>query len=346
MSIFLYIVLLILLLSNPRSKSINNIALVTCLILFCFSTNVADRDGYETDILNVVLNGDNWETLWFSLLMYFNTNNVDLQYLVGGIGCFYLCSLFFVLRKTFQLDNRLIACYMIGLFFLDIVQLRNTLSLTFVLWSLYFLINIQGKRKYLYSSAMIILASMIHASNFFFILLVISEYIGYDRIKKYMPIIVVMMFIFSATIIRYFGSTFGLSDKIERIGDTENTSANSIIMNVFFVIAIFGMVSVFFRFVKNGDNTKCKELMMNWGYISLTLIPMLMFSQDFRRQIFMMFLIVSALAYKSLNSRSILSIAPVLFSIMLFMMSTYLGNSELVFYPVFDNNILLNFLWR
>lgn len=134
--VFLYFSIVLLLFANKNNKAIYYAALILLLILFCLNTDNADRGIYENRLENYeYLTGltEPGYYLWMSL---FNNLHWDLQLQYVIVGLLYLSSLFYIVPKLSKIPNIVIGYYMIAIFFLDVVQLRATTSLIFVLWAL------------------------------------------------------------------------------------------------------------------------------------------------------------------------------------------------------------------
>lgn len=345
MAILLYYIIILFLITRCHSFNTRKIALFYLLILFCFNTQNADRDSYE--LMYSVLYDRSMELLWTSVLVFMKTYSLDIQYLYFIVGIPYLITIFYVIPKFSRNDNSAIACYMIALFFLDVVQLRYSFSAIFVLWAFYFLFIYDGLKSIVFYLSFIVLASLVHSSNIIFLIFAVvkifnMKYVVFLLIGAYTTITFCLLFFADLV-----GRFFNIEAKIERITNTEGTaSTHSVLMTSIFCILIFFMSYL----AKKYHKTKVVASQIKMEFInklaifSLVFIPLLNLSSDFRRQIFLMFLIVCSLifALKKEYSNRLVIITPFIVAILYFIYSTFAGNRDGVFFPIFEYNMFFN----
>ena len=345
MSIVFYFLVVVLLLLFPKSKFLRVISLVYLLVLFCFNTDCADREGYVMDMLNVDIYER--EYLWQVVLLFWRYNHIDFQYLVAGIGVLYLSSLYYVTGKLSNKSNLVVACYMIGLFFLDVVQLRYTASLIFVLWAFYLYFS-QKKHNILYFITFICVASLIHASNIIFLLYLLAGKFDKQQLRM---IVFISLFILTSGIyvaMAYIGAIYGIDDKITRLTTTEYESSKYIYRNCLCEAIVF--IYVLYLNAKNKDLYLAEsgwKLIYNMAYISLLFLPFLQIFPDIRRHIFVNFIILLPCICRLKQNKAItqnIYIWSLIVAIYYFLIGLYPGNMDTVFYPIFDNNLIFNSL--
>lgn len=346
MSTVFYFLVVVLLLFLPNSKSLRVISLVYLLILFCFNTDCADRESYVMDMLNVDIYER--EYLWQVVLRFWRDNHLDFQYLVAGIGVLYLPSLYYVTGKLSNKSNLVVACYMIGLFFLDVVQLRYTASLIFVLWAFYLYFS-KKEHHILYFIVFICISSLIHASNIIFLSYILAEKYDKQKLRMIVLILFVVLSLGVYIAMAYLGSIFGIVDKITRLTTTEYESSKYIYRNCLCEVIVF--LYVLYLNAKNKDLYLAEsgwKLIYNMAYISLLFLPFLQLFPDIRRQIYVNFIILLPWICRLKQNKAItqnIYIWAVIVAIYYFLIGLYPGNMDTVFYPIFDNNLIFNSLF-
>lgn len=348
MIIFIYYFLIYLLLALPRKKELGIIALFFLIVLFCFNTNIADREGYQIDMYNATYDDTiSFEPLWNSILVFFELHKINIQFLYVLVGTVYLPALWFFIQKLTNNNNCALACYMLGIFYLDVVQLRYTFSLVFVIAALYNLFFVKGKKGDLRFICFMILALMVHLSNIILFLFYVAKY---TSIKKTVWITIVssiILFTSYTILISYFGDIFNMATKMQRINEGEYTSDNTFLLTALSCLAACGLMLLARKNCRLASNTDNGLILLTYKMALLLLmcIPLINFSQDVRRHIYVCFLIFAAITYRVLPycvGRQQLKILPVLISLMYFVLSVFTGNRETVFFPLFRDNILFN----
>lgn len=347
MLILIYYLIVLLLIAKQKSRPIRFLAFTYLVVIFCFSGDIVDRDNYNHLLLNIDNKIGMVEIGWETIIFLFYNLNLDIQALCIFIGITYLLILFIVTDKLSSGNNIPIACYMIGLFFLDVVQLRNTFSAVFILLSFYFLFLYDSKKSRFLSLSLIILSSLIHASNIIF---TVFHFIVRYKLKRTVlfsicAVVVLTFAVFSLA--TYFSVLFHIEDKIARIASTEGyTSEHAFLMVSLSGIAI-PLVSWFANkhIVLSDDNNKnLFETTLKLSVFVLTIIPLIQLASDFRRQIYIVYIIIASLLCRNLHkyTTKMIPFFLIMIALMYFTYSTFLGNRESVFYPIFENNILFN----
>lgn len=341
--IILYFLTILLLVIRKKSRIVLGFAYLFLLVLFCFNTGIADRLSYEEDI--TLATSINRELLWQGLLTLFLVNQISIQYLYGIVGFLYITSLFYVTYKLSEKCNIVIACYMLGVFFLDVVQLRYTASLIFVLWGFYFLVTSKGFKSVSLFIIFILLSSFVHASNIIFLLFLIGKLYS-RKATTYITFLSIVVLIFGwLTFTELLGVTFNISEKMDRIVYDEEIKSEHTILVTWISELIVVFMMMYANLVKR---TKKIALSINFNYamnfaiLSMIFIPLIYLSPDIRRSIYFVFVILSAFLYgeKNFSKSPGLMITPFIVSLFFFWMSTFTGNRMTVFYPLFENNLL------
>ena len=323
-----------------KNKVVVVFSLLYLVLLFSLNTNIADRANYE-----FVLHNDFFSTVelgWGWFISYVRMFGFSIQSLYPIIGIPYLLTLFFVLAKLSQ-NSRPIACYMVGMFFLDVVQLRFTFSAIFIWWAFYFFFLNDDKAAYLKYVFFILLASLIHASNLIFIVFLFA------KCEKKGKVIGIASMFFGALAIGLpvvtllFGQIFGFESKIDRIGGEMMSSSLSVVTCVFYLF--FFVIMTLLMNYNTSQKEKYVRYSENISILALSFLPLLSFSSDFRRHIFVTALLLIAVFFRYENRYKdrLLFVFPVFLFSIFFIYSTFSGNRETVFIPIFENNILIEF---
>ena len=338
--ISIYYVLTLLLFLMKKSKVVVLLSLLYLIFLFSLNTNIADRANYE-----FVLHNDFFSTVelgWGWFISCVRQYGFSIQSLYPIIGIPYLITLFFILTKLSQ-NNRPIACYMVGMFFLDVVQLRFTFSAIFIWWAFYFFFLNDDKAAYLKYAFFILLASLIHASNLTFMVFLFAKCEKKSKVFGIMSIVFCTLAIGLPVVTMLFGRIFGFENKIDRIGGEMMSSSLSIVTCVFYLL-FFVIMTLLMNY-----NTSQKENYIryseNISILALSFLPLLSFSSDFRRHIFVTALLLIAVFFRYENKYKdrLLFLLPIFLFSSFFIYSTFSGNRETVFIPIFKNNFLIDY---
>ena len=344
MSIAVYYLLILLLLAHPHKKELGRLAFFYLLLLFCLNTNIADREGYEIDMYNAVYNEMiNFEPIWNGLLSLMEINKISVLYMLVGIV--YLPTLYFFINRLSRNNNTVLACYMIGVFFLDVVQLRYSFSLVFVFLGLNYLLFENKKKGSVIFIGSIIVASMIHLSNLIFLLFYFAKKLSTKKVYFVSVAGFVVLTVSYTLAINYLGDIFNMASKMQRINDAEYTSINTFLLTTISELAAFGLMWFTQKHYHESNiiDDDLINIIYNAAIMSLMFIPIINFSQDIRRHIYVMFIIITAVLFRTIRScsrRSLLQWAPILIAIIYFVSSVYTGNRDTVFFPLFDSNLL------
>lgn len=339
--IAIYCVLIFLLFFIKKSNVIVYVSLFYLAVLFILNTNIADRTNYEFVLNNGFLSGA--ELGWDFFIFLVRQVGLSVQSLYFIVGIPYLIVLFFVLKKVSQ-NNRVLACYMIGMFFLDVVQLRFTFSSIFIWLAFYFFFTQNDKSAYAKYILLVFVASLFHASNLIFLVFIFSKS---ERRSKVFGATATFFCVFAIglpIVTSMLGSLFNIESKIDRIveGSGKMASSLAIYSNLFYLF-VFLLVAFLMIY-----NTSLKEkgiiYAQNISVLTLSFVPLVFFSRDFRRQIFVVALILITLffKYEDKYKDKLLFILPILLFVAFFLYSTFSGNRETVFLPIFENNYLIN----
>lgn len=347
--VFIYFSVVLFLFIFDRSRFLFLSAFALMLVLFCFNYDNADRLVYENRLygldsfLNITEPG-------FTLLMYlFNKLNLDVQYLYFIVGIVYLSTVVYVVRKICPESYTPIGFFMLANFFLDVVQIRATISLILVLLGFYFLITIHDvKKSSIFFLACIACASLFHASSLFFVFFVMVNY--YDKRRIFFPIVVctLILFVIQKSFFLRIGNILSLSDKVADIANSDRYigSNKNFIVSVLLMIMMFSFYYLYYKYGKFMKFHLITEKM--YGIVSCLFLffPIISFSADFRRLFYAISPITCAVicTWKTPGKLSKISFALLVWALIFFYRSVFLGNYNTVFIPVMEKNIFFDLI--
>lgn len=342
----LYFVITIFLFID-KNKKLRYAAFILLLILFCLNTDNADREIYENRLENYEYLTSITEPGYFLLMSLFNNLHWDLQLQYVIVGLLYLSSLFYIVSKLSKIPNIVIGYYMMAIFFLDVVQLRATTSLIFVLWAFYKLLTISDiKRSITLFVTLVIIAALFHSSSLFFLVFVI---IKIQRRKKLVTIVTigfVVLLIAQYSLINYFGSLLSVADKIEAISQSDKYEGNN--ANLIVILLLLGMLLVywllFFLYGKRLETNNLTIAKNNICIALLLIIPLVSFSADFRRIYFAVspFLVATITNWINKKNSAIIKVLILIWAGVFFYRFVIHGNYDAVFVPIMNENMILN----
>lgn len=290
MAILVYFLLVITLLLNSKSRALQLIAVLYIFVLFAFSYNCADRLWYETKLNSFEEFSSVTEPGFYYFMLILNRCSLGVQYECAIIGFAYLSTLLFLFRKSSNYTGYVLGMYMIANFFMDVIQLRFTLSLVFVYWGLYYLIfEISNRAAYLKFLLFILLASSIHISSIWFVIMfVIRKF----TVKKIVAISIAFAIssLFIIGILPKLLDNFFLYDMISvalDAGESEYEKKDIIWRGYMILFDSLCFLYMFRKMQKTIQNNATlsyyNELGVKICLIQLVLIPMLFISANFHR---------------------------------------------------------------
>lgn len=340
--ILLYILIIFLLFYFKDSKKILIFALLYLLLLFTLNTDIADRSNYEIQLSLDISHP--MELGWNRLLAIIRSANLPIQSLYVVVGIPYLITLFFFASKISE-NNRAIACYMIGIFFLDVAQLRFTFSTIFIWLAFYFFLSREDRFAYILYAFFVTIASLFHASNSIFFVFLLSKKQNPVKTSIISFITSVFFFLTQHLATAFIGQTYNIENKINRISAIDSApSFLTVYVSVSYIISALLMI-ILSRYNYSSKDKKI-NIALNISILAFTIIPFLLFSTDFRRHIFIIDFLLICLFFKNEKKYNdkLLFVIPISIVLTFFIYSTFLGNRETVFFPIFENNMLINFI--
>lgn len=344
--VFLYFSIVLLLFANKNNKAAYYTSFILLLILFCFNTDNADRSIYEYRLENYEDLTGITEPGYFLLMALFNYLHLDLQLQYIIVGLLYLSSLFYIVPKLSKTPNIVIGYYMVALFFLDVVQLRATTSLIFVLWAFYNLLTINDRKKsIIYFISLILISALFHSSSLFFLVFAIIKIRSRKKLITVVMIGLIVLLIAQYSLINYFGSLLSVSDKIESINQSDKYEGNN--ANLIVTLLLMGMLSVYWYLYLLYGKNETDNLIIAKNNICITLllvIPLVSFSADFRRIYFAIspFLVATITNWINKKNSVIIKVMILIWGCVFFYRFVIHGNYDAVFVPIMNENMIFN----
>lgn len=298
MTIILSLLFILLAIYKKDSKIISVILLLILIIMFGWSSQMADTSIY-IDRLEHYNNKSNMtynEPLFTLIMKFFNNLGFSFESFKIFISIFCLLTMYIIIRKSISNINYVLLLYFIFPFCMDVVQIRYTMAITFIYIGIFFLLNETKKTKALSLYILFnIIAGLIHYSTFLYLAIIIPAFlIDYKKCNKYIIIILIIeiAIISSASLSQLFGNTM-MASKIERVLRFSSIKYN---MGTYIYRGIQIIISlIVYYYLNRKVNKKFKEnkvdenkveknnFILNINKFILIVLPLLMFSVDFYR---------------------------------------------------------------
>lgn len=346
MVVYIFYILAFLLLLRANNKVLITLSYFLMIILFCFNLTNADREIYENRLANYDSMIGLTETGYYYLMELFTKCNLDIQYLYIYTGFFYLSTLFYITSKLSKNQGIVISSYMIGAFLLDVVQLRFTLSLTFVLWGFYCMLSFKSMRLRLLFFLFIVIATLFHSSSLMYLVFGLA-FFRKELFYKILGLAFIVIFVLSSIFISFLGELYEMGQKIESIQSSDKYVENNanLICLLFLIFFILMYLIPYNNLPK--EQIENNELYSMWLKINLScvlIIPIIFFSADVRRIfIGLLPLQVSIMTHWFTKHHSQLTKSTIIgyCIILLYFYVLRSENIETVLYSIFENNIFI-----
>lgn len=255
---YLYIALLLatIILANKYKIRCNKFAIFIIIVLACIM-GASMRDGYDTQ--NFISSFDEIKLYKMAALEYisyaYSPMYFFITYTINGIGInsFYLFKFIVLLVCSFIICQGykdiktnyyfVLFLFLIGTYFDEVMQIRNTISIAIFIWGFQFLYK-DGKNNILYYVATVLLASLNHIS-FLFSLVFLTIRLKRKRminLSFYFGIILYLYtFIFRDMFAIMKLTTYFSGGKLENTGETVTRFGSFYI--VFFYVVTYWLVN-------------------------------------------------------------------------------------------------------
>lgn len=330
----------------------NNKVLITLsyflmIILFCFNLTNADREIYENRLAYYDSMIGSTEIGYYYLMELFTKCNLDIQYLYIYTGFFYLSTLFYITSKLSKNHGIVISSYMIGAFLLDVVQLRFTLSLTFVLWGFYYMLSDKSiKLRILLFCFFIVIATLFHSSSLMYLVFGVA-FFRKDLFYKILGVAFICIVSLFSILVSFFGELYDMGKKIDEIQNSDMYVGNNANLICLLLLIFFILMYLIPYYKLPKEQIDNNELYSMWLKISLScvmIIPIIFFSADVRRIfIGLLPLQVSIMTHWFTKQHSQLTKSTIIgyCIILLYFYVLRSENIETVLYSIFENNIFI-----
>lgn len=347
-------------LTKKRSKIVLFISLMLLWVLYAFSSGNADeitnkaRFYMSSNFIGMTEPG-------YALIMRaFNSIGVSFEFYKMIIAAFELLLISSTVVKFTKNYNFVFGLYLIFPFCMDVVQMRETLALSIVVFSLRFLF-IHSNKKYdknnTYFVLCIILASMFHSSSLIYMFLLIAKKFDVKQvIGLSLGIALAGLILITPTTITLIGKIINMSGKVTGLlFKLDAVSWRVTRMTLFRIFVYFLLFLLLYYLIKSksaldGGNKKKLDFALKCNIVILIIIPLIKYSVDFYRcQISLSILnyicfadTLSSEKKGKINMRNaLIIIACVIVSIVnLYFLVINNNNINTVFYPLFKNNLL------
>lgn len=340
MIVFYFAIVLLLLVKN-RNKPVFYLSYVLLLLLFCLNYDNADRAIYESRLINLEKFEGMTEPGYYGLMVLFQKLDLDVQYLYVVVGFCYITSFFYVVNKLTDKPNFPIAFYMVANFFMDVVQLRASCSLIFVVWAFYFLLSDSNvyKRVCLFT-LFVFLGSLFHTTALIFLFFALIVKFHGTKLLKIVAVLCLFIYFGQYVLFKYLGTLMSMSEKINQIQSSTKYVGNNMNLIVFLLYALLFAAFSFIFFISKKH--KSLAIGMDMCIASLVIVPIIVFSADIRRAYFVIATFLAVVLAKSdvKRNRTICKVLMMIVAFIYFAKITAGRNIDVVFYAVMKNNLL------
>lgn len=361
----------------PKNKYVFLGIAIFLWILFGWSNNNADTATYLARYNQYQTYSSLTEPLFTFIVKIFNLIGFSYQQFLITVAFIYVSVLYFVVNRYSNQGAVVLALYLIFPFCIDIVQVRNTMAFTFILWGFQYLIN-KDKFSDIKYIICVALASSIHLSTIAYLGLLIAKRCS---IKKTIIITTIITIILSLAgnlhdILINLASKFVGSDRaISILSRASRYNSYNIMISKMLIFFITFMIVLYFgkKISINKKNQECKvkrrnkkliefdrreliDLVIKINILSLLLIPLIPFSIDlYRIQRYMaIFIYIACTQFFAVkfsfdkisiifNKRQtkVLIIFIIIIIINLYLQLFLTNDKNTCFFPMFENNILI-----
>lgn len=354
MAFGIYIILFLLSLAFPKNRILFFINFLFMWVLFGWSGNNADMEVYVNRYTNYNAIDSYTEPLYTFLISISHYVGFSLRDHLIFVSFIYLSTIFFFISKATKKVNYVLAFYQFStVFFMDIVQVRNTIAILFIFIGLFFLLFRKGEKSiYLYVLC-VFLASMIHFSAICYLLFIFARFFDIKRIVIVCVVFLLIYFLMHTYIGTFISGIAILGDKMSRVSEfvAENYLGTNIQrISILRIIMVTGMY--FGIFLLEKKNTRKQYIEENGAVLTLfkinilvyCIIPLLWVSTDFYRIAMALLLpnLCVIFEYMFKKNKSIKFLILFFCCSALAFLLVFMGkNIDTVFYAILEKNILI-----
>lgn len=262
-------------------KSIKNnfyyLIFILLWILFAFNTYNVDMDNYKNVFYNIELYDIDYG---FKILCLILKNfGADYKLLVLIIATFSLFIILTVIKKYTKNVTFVLLLYLVFPFFLDIIQIRNTLAMAISIYAMTFLIDKVAHYRIKYI-VLILIASSIHISAISYLIFLLC-----DLPKKWFNFIVYISLSFSALIVFMPSILIRFTSIIPKLSYYMISTANTqfITKILFMFILLFLNLILEFKISSSTSNNRLFNFLYKIRFLIFVFYPLLLYDVDFFR---------------------------------------------------------------
>ena len=353
------LLLIIISIFKSKSKFVANVLLSILALTAIYNTNLPDMSIYESRF-NFYQQMSSYSEFGFTqLIHFFHLLGIDFFWFRAFIIVAYLLTIrWFVLKHT-QHCAFVISLYAIFSYCLDVVQLRNSLAMIFVIYGIDALITDKSKYTVLKFVLAIIVATSMHFSSIFYIVLLATRYFSIAKtwiVFAWSTAIMSILFLSKDWLMKIFTLVIS-QDRIYMILDFASRYQFSRVVNfqlgtIFCSLLIFFLLFLSRNVIKKASNTTnqgfaCIDCIAKCQILSLIAIPLLFVSVDmYRIPRNMLWLGYVGFIPNMINVKNVNQITESMFNkllmlgvaLVIFLIQIYgMGNFNDVFIPLFFN---------
>jgi hypothetical protein len=262
-----------------NTKILNVIFFIILWILFGFNNSNPDYLNYQRRYDNYLLNP---EPGFRFIIKVFNDMGFNFQEFLLIIS---FISLFLIIKSIKNYTNKtylVLFLYFVFPFFIDVVQIRNFLSMVIVFYSFKYLLSYKtiDLAKYI---LLVILASTIHYSALFYLIFVIIQFVSLEKIILITILFVLLFSFFSYTNILYnIMDVFFDSSKVLN-WFSYRTNFGFIIPIFLQIISLFPLIYIFNKSVNkgflklSGNNIKKNKITLINNILKINFLALILF---------------------------------------------------------------------
>ncbi len=351
-----------------KSKIILFITTGWLWILYGWSNSTADFSIYQNRYYLYESRSSYTEVLYTLLVKISNNIGLDFRFFLILSS---LIAITLIAKTAYDLAenyNLVLGLYIIFPFVMDVTAIRYFLASSVIIWGFHYLVN--NKDEQIKNSfkwcICVIIASGIHIACIFFSILVLAKFMSTKKIISIVVIsIIVMSIVLNSTVLFKLVSLFSADKAAIVFASQVNTTRVRLnYLRVILILLEFIVANVLitkrqnqFLFIDNNKlklkygNKDISSLLIKCNILSLLVLPLITYVVDFYR----ILLTVSFLNYIYFTlfffkyKKGIVNISQLIFNVLLIgfvIINLYFlvlksDNVNTVFWPVFNNNILL-----
>ncbi len=365
-SIFLFLLCLI----KKESKAVFAIVFIWLWILMAFSSGNADEITNQTRYYNLTSYSGMTEIGYKTLMGFFAGRGVPFEVYKCIISFVELLLIGSSVWKLTKNKNLVLALYFLFPFCMDVVQMRNTMGLSIVIFVLRFLVddnnlNRNGVKRKVSNDMLyligIIIASCFHFANIIYLILLLAKRMKLRTLVfSLLGISMVGLVLINPVMLVSIGEKIGLGTKVKAIlasTDLSNNALFHITLNRVVIYFIMFLMTYYFIVKRSKRNDKLKgnglitkDLALKVNIAILIIIPLMQYSVDFYRcqiglsifnyAFFSGYILPEKLFKIKVSNVLLISWLYVGAIINLYLLVLGNNNIHTVFWPLFNNNTL------